>query len=241
MTRKLINFSSRLIDYIVLIVLLIVLAYGVYSIYSSYAILNKARLPDDIKHLKPTLDDTQNKIKQLKSYDQNIFAWIQLDGTLIDFPVVQGKDNLEYLRKDYNGNYSVSGSIFLDSRNARDFSDSYSIFYGHHMNSSAMFGDLDKYKDKPFFDTNTSGRIFLEDRTYELDIFAIAIVSSRDDNVFYLDKAYNVTLQSRLDYIKNVSLYYRDINIDENSKIVALSTCNGTASTDRIVVYAKLV
>ena len=242
MIRKLINITSRTIDYIVLIALLIILAYGIYSIYSSYAIINNAKLDDEILHLKPTgSTDNSNNISKLKEFNQNIFAWIELDGTKIDYPMVQGEDNHEYLRKDYKGNFSVSGAIYLDYKNRKDFTDPYSIVYGHHMGRSAMFGDLDKYKDKDFFNNNTTGRIYLENKTYNLYIFGIIIVPSKDATIFNIDFLHPISNIDRLTYIKEKSLFYRDIGANNESKIVALSTCNGSpTNTDRIVVFAVL-
>ncbi|MCR5793722.1 MAG: class B sortase, partial [Solobacterium sp.] len=66
-----------------------------------------------------------------------------IDDTGIDFPVMQGSDNTEYLTKDPDGNYSVCGSVFLDCRNSADLSDPYNLVYGHHMRGQYMFGALD--------------------------------------------------------------------------------------------------
>ena len=65
--------------------------------------------------------------------NKDVVGWITIFDTHISYPVVQGKDNQEYLNKDVFGKFSFSGSIFLDYRNACDFTDSYSIIYGHHM------------------------------------------------------------------------------------------------------------
>ena len=242
MIRKLINITSKTIDYIVLIALLIILAYGIYSIYSSYAIINNAKLDDEIIHLKPSdKTDNSDNIHKLKEFNENIFAWIELDGTKIDYPMVQGKDNHEYLRKDYKGNFAISGAIYLDYKNKKDLSDPYSIVYGHHMDKSAMFGDLDKYKDEDFFNNNTTGKIYLENKTYNLNIFSVIIVSSKDKTIFNIDYLHPMSNSYRLKYIQENALYYRDIGVNDESKIIALSTCNGSStSTDRIVVFAIL-
>lgn len=242
MKRKLINIISKTIDYIVLIALIIILAYGIYSIVSSYAIINNAKLDSDIVHLKPEGNAESNRktIQELKLIDPNIFAWIELDGTKIDYPIVRGKDNYEYLRKDYKGNFSLSGAIYLDYRNSTSLTDPYSVVYGHHMDKGAMFGDLSKYKNKNFFVKNKTGKIYLEDKTYNLYVFSVIIVSSKDKNVFDVSNKDPMTNLARLEYIKEKAINYRDIGVNENSKIIALSTCNGSTNTDRIVVFAVL-
>lgn len=241
MIRKLINLSSKIIDFIILVLLISMLAYGIYSIYSSYAIFDNAKLSEDILHLKPVDDDFNAKLPELRKFDDNIFAWLVLDGTNIDYPIVQGNDNIEYLKKDYQGNYSVSGAIFLDYRNNKDISDPYSIIYGHHMEKSVMFGDLEKYKEIDFFNTYNTGKIYLENSSLDLKIFACVVVSSKDHNIFSIDKDYKGSNSRRIQYINQHALYYNGTDIDENSKIVAFSTCIGNTVTDRIVVFAKII
>ena len=71
----------------------------------------------------------------------------------------RGKENYEYLNKDPYGEFSLSGSIFLDARNDPDFKDDYSLIYGHHMEKGAMFGALDDFQDRAYFDQRRSGTV----------------------------------------------------------------------------------
>lgn len=81
-----------------------------------------------------------------------------------------------YVNTDVYGDFSLAGSIFLDYRCAKDFSDPYSIVYGHHMSDSKMFGDIDKYKKKKFFDENRTGVLITPNKTFNLKIFAVLVV-----------------------------------------------------------------
>lgn len=76
-----------------------------------------------------------------------------IDDTNIDYPVMQGEDNNEYLNKDPFGNYALSGSIFLDRRNNPEFKDYYSLIYGHHMEHGMMFGAIDEYLNEDYFNS----------------------------------------------------------------------------------------
>ena len=91
-------------------------------------------------------------------------AWLTVDGTKIDYPVVQGETNLEYINQDIYGEFALSGSIFLDSRNDRKFIDSYSLLYGHHMDNGAMFGDVMNYKEKEYFESHKTGTLYLNEQ-----------------------------------------------------------------------------
>ena len=110
-------------------------------IYDSYMVYQQATDNSILKY-KPgyeTDDETNKKITG------NMVAWLTIDDTNVDYPVMQGEDNNEYLNKDPFGDYALSGSIFLDSRNDPEFKDYYSLIYGHHMEHGMMFGAIDEY------------------------------------------------------------------------------------------------
>ncbi|MCG4817374.1 class B sortase, partial [Collinsella aerofaciens] len=71
--------------------------------------------------------------EQLKELNPEVFGWLTVYGTNIDYPVTQGKDNWKYVNTNALGEYSLSGAIFLDYTNRKDFQDFNSILYGHHM------------------------------------------------------------------------------------------------------------
>lgn len=106
------------------------------------------------------------------------------DHTNIDQPILQGKDNLSYINTDVYGNFAMAGSIFLDSGCDNGFREPYALLYGHHMADHKMFGDLDLYEDRVFFDQNTTGELILPDRTYKLKIFACLRVKASEEAIF---------------------------------------------------------
>ena len=87
----------------------------------------------------------------LESINSDCVAWIRIDGTEIDYPVVQGHDNSFYLKHLFGGKWNGAGCIFLDSRVNPDLSDRHSVLYGHHMKNGTMFSDIAKYKDQTFY------------------------------------------------------------------------------------------
>ena len=88
----------------------------------------------------------------LDSQNPDVVAWIQIPGTQINYPVVQGKDNDYYLHRDLNGQKSTAGTIFLDYADQADFSSLHNVLYGHHMKNGSMFKDISRYKDQGYFD-----------------------------------------------------------------------------------------
>ena len=95
-----------------------------------------------------------------------------MEETQIDYPVLYSGDNTEYLRKDLYGNEHTAGSIFLEGLNQPDFSDYYSIIYGHNMRDGSMFGSLDKYKEQSFWSDNQYFTLYTENMVYRYQVFA---------------------------------------------------------------------
>ena len=172
--------------------------------------------------------------------NKDVVGWIKIFDTHISYPVVQGKDNQEYLNKDEFGEFSFSGSIFLDYRNACDFTDSYSIIYGHHMEYGAMFGDVVEFKNDDYFQEHKTGALFLLDDTYKITLFAC--VETQEFN----NKIYNPIVQGKdnldtlLKYIKDEAVQYRDISLNHDDKIIGLSTCAEAGTNERVVLFGRL-
>ena len=127
----------------VFVITLLIVCYGLYDTWYVY---NKANDDGYLKY-KPVAGSGMSEDAPIT---EDMVAWITIDGTNIDYPVMQAADNMKYLNLNPYGEYSLSGSIFLDSRNSADFSDDYSILYGHHMEYGVMFGALDEFLDEKY-------------------------------------------------------------------------------------------
>ena len=134
--------------------ILLLLSYGGFSLWHNWVIDHTA-FGTNMLDFKPTEEDSYT-LQELMAINPDVRGWITIDGTHIDYPVVQGKYDYEYLNKDVFGEYVLSGSIFMSTTNAPDFSDPYTLVYGHHMDNGAMFGDIDLFQkpDYPAFSTN---------------------------------------------------------------------------------------
>ena len=169
---------------------------------------------------------------QNKEYTKDYIAWLTVDDTSIDYPIMQGATNTTYFNKNPYGEYSLAGSIFLDTRNKKDFSDTYNLLYGHHMAKGFMFGALDEFEDKKYYEEHQTGSITLKDGTkYKLDIFAYVVTDVNASYIFNPEGSDN--LLSHLDQSK----FYKK---PKNKHIVALSTCLEPGSTKRTVVLATM-
>ena len=179
--------ANSLITAIVALFLILAAAYSGYALWDNAQVYGAV---DDIQSqllkLKPDPEqkDGGASFEELRKINPDVCGWITLDHTKIDYPILQGEDNLTYINTDVYGDFALSGSIFLDSGCDRNFQGKYSLLYGHHMAEHKMFGDLDLYRKKKFFNKNTTGTLILPDRSYKLEIFACMQVSASEDSIF---------------------------------------------------------
>lgn len=222
-----------LYERLVLIVLVLVLLIVVWCMYDNYYVYSHT-LGDDIAKYKPV----QNAARQEESpISDDMVAWITIDGTNIDYPVMQGSDNVKYLNTDPFGKYSLSGSIFLDSRNAPDFSDDYSLLYGHHMEYGRMFGALDDFLDASYLKGHSSGTLIVgrnAEKTYRLKVFASMRASAKDEAVFDPGKG------DVRQFIKEHCDTYT-AEAETEKRILALSTCAEGDSVTRMIVFCYII
>ena len=158
--------ANSLVTAIVALFLILAAAYSGYALWDNAQVYGAV---DDIQSqllkLKPDPEqkDGGASFEELRKINPDVCGWITLDHTKIDYPILQGEDNLTYINTDVYGDFALSGSIFLDSGCDRNFQGKYSLLYGHHMAEHKMFGDLDLYRKKKFFNKNTTGTLILPD------------------------------------------------------------------------------
>ena len=120
--------------------------------------------------------------------NKDIYAWIRIPGTPIDYPILNRKgDNEYYLKRNYYRYADTRGSIFTEDYNNRDFNDPVTLIYGHNMSSGSMFGSIQKtYTKKSFMQSHKELQIILPDKTYTYEIFA-AVPYSNIHLMYYYD------------------------------------------------------
>lgn len=236
---KTVRIFSTIVDYVVMIILLLLLVYGCYATWDAKQVHSQASA-SQYEQYKP-MPDKPNSFKELQELNPEVFAWLTVYGTEIDYPVAQGKDNQKYINTDITGNYSAAGSIFLDSKNKKDFSDFNSIIYGHHMNGSSMFGDLDKFVDEAFFDRVQYANLYYDGKDHGVEFFAYIMAEAYDW------KLYNPGLQGSasarreyLSYLNSQATYTRKIGVGESDHIILLSTCASEPTNGRHVLVGRL-
>lgn len=246
MSRTILKAANAMVNFIVILCLCVAGMYAVYALWDNNRIYSAANdVQADMIKIKPAVEeDGGASFEELLAINQDVCAWVTLDNTKIDHPVLQGSTNLTYVNRDVYGNFALAGSIFLDTRNERDFSDAYSLLYGHHMENSGMFGDLDLYKDQKFFDENTTGMLILPDRTYKLEIFACMLIEAGDDAIFNPER-WQTDINGLVSYARDNNLHLREETISkleqmDKPQILALSTCSTEFTDARTIILAVM-
>lgn len=234
--------GNRILSYMAMVLILLLLTYGGYSLWDSYMINQGAFLGSDLLKYKPAADGGAGgenlSLEELIAINPDTRGWLTIDDTHIDYPVVQGKDDMEYVNKDVLGDFSLSGSIFLSCLNSPDFTDSYNLVYGHHMDSGGMFGDVLEFTDADYFDGHRSGTLYLPHKTYAVTVFASLETDAYDRLIYQPGPDYDV--QELLDYLKAESTQYREIGVTADDQIIALSTCVDAETNGRAILLGRL-
>lgn len=189
---------------------------------------NKSKSPPKIdwEHLNNTYPDSK--------------GWLYMEGTSINYPVVQGKDNQYYVNNTVNGTKNGAGSIFMDFRNTGDFSDQNTVIYGHNMKNGAMFHDLrnfvkdDYVKKHPYID------IMTKDGNIRYEIFS-AYVTEAGGESYQLSFENTESYQLYLKNCEKLSAIKSAVTVTTDDSIITLSTCTNSAKEKRFVVHAKRI
>lgn len=175
----------------------------------------------------------------------DIYAWIYIPDTLIDYPVLQHPtDNLYYLNYNLDGSRGYPGCIYTEDYNAKDFSDPNTVIYGHNMKNGTMFAGLHKFEDSEYFAEHPYVYIYTEEKLYVYEIFAA--YESGNEHILYSNDFTSDYVYSK--YLENIfAVRAMNSNIKESAevttedRIVTLSTCVANKSDRRYLVQGVLL
>lgn len=196
---------------------------------------------DVAKDANVKVDTKQTRIdwKKLKAKNDDVVAWLYSAGSVINYPVVQGRDNKYYLHRLINGEYNFKGTLFVDYRVEKPFKNFNTIIYGHRMKDGSMFKPLVRYDDAGYYKKHKLMRLATPDRNYDLIIFAMARIGI-DSKLYKLDFHDDAERQEFIDGIRKVSAIDTGVSVTKKDKIVMMSTCTEELDDKRIVVFGKL-
>lgn len=236
--KGIIKILDELVNIVVLLTIVVLGGYGVYSIWDDRQVYEAADT-EAFQSWRPE-EDADLSFEELRAINPEVVGWLNVYGTHIDYPFAQGTDNVKYVNTDITGEYALSGSLFLDYRNAPDFTNLNHVIYGHHMAEKKMFGELESYKEQTFFEEHRSGSLYYNGTYHDLEFIAFLETDAYDAMI------YNVQLTSEeqntyLSYLQEHALYYREVELSDTEHFLALSTCDQSRTNGRYVLVGRII
>ncbi len=181
----------------------------------------------------------------LKQVNPDIYAWICIPGTQVDYPILQHpSDDSYYLKYNMNGTRGYPGCIYTEKLNEKDFTDFNTVIYGHNMRNQTMFASLHDFEEGDFFANNPYIYVYTKDEVLAYEIFAAWLA----DDAHILKNNDFSTEQGRAAYLADILKNYsssgnmrNDLEVTTDSHILTLSTCMKRKPHNRFLVQAVLL
>lgn len=236
----------KIIISIIQLIFIVILIYSLINIFLWYK-SNKAnkQVMEELSQTIETVkedgeDDKKYKInfEELKSKNFDTVAWLKVENTNIEFPVVKANDNSYYLTHNFNKEGNSAGWIFADYKNKFNGKDKNIVIYGHNMRDNSMFGSLKKViKEEWYNNENNKYIILATENEYSIyEVFSVYQIEKEDYYIktdFNSDKEFEEFLQK----VKERSIKDFNIDISKENSILTLSTCANN-NKYRVVLHA---
>ena len=197
---------------------------------------------------EPAGEDAQNAeaevpaaidFDKLRAISGNVVAWLFAPGTKINYVIAQSGDNSYYLRRLLDGTAAEGGTLFMDYRCGAGFSGWNTVIYGHQMNNGTMFGSLSNYRDPAYYAEHPVMYLYVPGKRYTLELIAGYTTDIYD--IAYDLPASKETRDELLARAVERSSFRSGVSVDEEDKLVTLSTCSYAYDNARYVVIGRLV
>ena len=190
--------------------------------------------------LDPDVSPIQVDFDALLAKSQNVVGWLYSADTVINYPVAQAADNDYYLHRLYDGSYNPSGTLFLDFRCSRDFSDRNTILYGHHMNDGSMLACITEYSKAGYYEQHPSLYLNTPGGNYRIDVFS-GFITASGSTAFTLDLSEDDAFTLYVNKMRGFSDFKTDVEVGLDDKLITLVTCTYEYTDARYVLLGKLV
>lgn len=177
-------------------------------------------------------------VAALRKTYPDVVGWIYCPGTAINYPIVKGKDNDYYLHRLMNGEYSLGGTLFMDYRNAGDFSGWNNIVYGHNMKNGSMLAVLTEYYEQEFYEKHPVWYLFTEECDYRIELVG-GYTTPADSNTYSFPESADAkeVLVKKAD---RSSTFESGIQVGEDERLITFSTCVYDYENARYVLVGVL-
>lgn len=177
----------------------------------------------------------KRNLKPIFEKNNDCIGWISIEGTTVDYPVMYTpSEHQKYLRKNFEGKYSISGVPFMQE-NCTLESDNI-IIYGHNMENGTMFSDVTAYIDEAYSKKHPTIEFETALGLETYTVFAVAQVKSTDSWYSFVGASDSDSFDEKIAEICKKALYVTDVTPEYGQKLLTLSTCYGKYDNDRMIV-----
>lgn len=236
LARGTIRLANWMVDGAVLAAVALIILFALFAVFDDNRVYGNAETTV-FEQYRPQPDDTVS-FDELRSRNADVLGWITVYGTGIDYPLVQGVDNDVYINTSALGEPALSGAIFLDWRNAPDFSDPSTIIYGHHMEHSLMFGDLDRFADADYLGQHRYGNLYYGGQDHGIEVLGYLKADSYDTVVYSTTVGRQPPFDEFVAYLEGLATVWVGDPVPDDHLLV-LSTC-GVDTNERHIVVARI-
>lgn len=201
-------------------------------------------IPTDPVETEPTVPEQELitwpevDFDALLEVNDDVVGWIYVPDTKVNYPIVQGKNNDQYLYRLINGKYNSSGSIFLEAGIAPDFTEQNNPIYGHNMKNGSMFAGMTGYKSQEFYDEHPIALLMTPQKNYIVRIFSGYVTDAWGDawDMGFSEERFQNWLDKRI----RKSYFATDVVPTAQDSILTFSTCTYETQEGRFVVHGIL-
>lgn len=239
---------------LIIVGLIMIIAGAVYTGYYVYSQLNAQQESQQYTEIQTTKEEVEQKaknpinFKKLKKQNDEIYAWIKVPGTKVDYPIVQSrKSDMFYLKHSaLTKKWAASGAIYTECINSTTFKDRVTLIYGHNGYSDTMFTTLHRFEKKDFFEKHSKFYIYTPHSKLTYRVVSAFKYDNRhimnsfefQDNAIYSE--FLTMIQNPESMQKNVRKNLdKPLTLDDN--IVVLSTCIKNQKSNRYLVCGVLI
>lgn len=244
--------SYKILIFILLIIIICSVIYIVNYFLDKEEVKEESNLLNTITvdkaDITPEKTERMLQIEELKKKNSDIIGWIEIEGTNINYPVLQGEDNDFYMNRNYDKEESVYGALFLDAGYDWNIESNNFLIYGHNMQDGSMFNNLLNYADEEYYKEHPIIRFTTteEDAEYEIiSAFRSRVYYKSEKNVFRYyyfinpktEKEYNEFVENA----KEASLYDTGKTAEYGDQLITLSTCAYHTEDGRFAVIGRKI
>ena len=247
---KILKTRYKFIIFLLTIVIICAVIYIVKNLKDKEAVQEESELLNTVEIEKTEITEQKTErmlqVEKLRKENSDIVGWLEIDGTNVNYPVLQGEDNSYYMTHNYNKEENTYGSIFLDKDYDWNKPSSNLLIYGHNLQNGSMFHDILNYKEESYYKKHPIIRFTTEDEDIEFEIisaFYSRVYYKSEKNVFryyyFVDAKNEEEYNEFVKNAKDASLYDTGKTAKYGDRLITLSTCSYHTEDGRFVVVAR--